>query len=63
MQATGFVLTVLGGLLCLGGLNMAFTQYEVNTIYDLSNLSFGFSVSALMFLSGLALVKKSQTKP
>jgi hypothetical protein len=60
MKNLGYVLLVIGGLLVLGGLNTAFTKYDLNSSHDLSKLFGGLGVSAVLIVAGLMLVRKGK---
>ena len=61
MKIAGIVLTVLGGLMILGSLNVAFTKYDLNSSHDQSKSFGGFGISALVFVAGISLIMKSRS--
>lgn len=62
MKVAGIVLTVLGGLMVLSGLNLALTKYNLNSSHDLSKLFGSLGVSALILIGGVAMIIKSGPK-
>jgi len=62
MKVLGIILTVLGGLLVLSGLNVALRQYNLNDSHDVSKAIGGLAFAVLIFAIGLGLVMKERGK-
>jgi putative Mn2+ efflux pump MntP len=63
LKIAGIILTVLGALLILSGLNVAFQQYNLNDSHDLSKALGGFAFALLILAIGVSLLVKSRGKP
>ncbi len=61
MKAAGIVLTIVGVLMLLSGINLAFTKYDLKSSHDLSKLFGGLGLSALVLLGGVAMIIKSRS--
>jgi hypothetical protein len=61
MKVVGIALTILGGLMVLSGLNLAFTKYDLNSSHDQSKFFGSFGLSALVVVAGIILIKKSSS--
>jgi uncharacterized membrane protein len=62
MRIAGIILTVVGVLMLLSGVNLAFTKYDLKSSHDLSKLFGGLGVSAVILLGGVAMISKSRSK-
>ena len=62
MKVAGIVLTIVGGLLILGGLNTAFTQYDFHSSHDVSKFLGGLAVGALILIGGVSLIKRTGSR-
>jgi len=62
MKIAGVVLVILGGLMILSSLKLAFTQYDLGSSHDQSKFFGGLGVCALILLGGVALIKKSSAR-
>ena len=64
MKVAGIVLTVLGGMMVVSGVKVALTEYDLTSSHDLSKSLGAMGISALILLSGIALIiKANSTRP
>ncbi len=61
MKAAGIVLTIVGALMLLSGVNLALTKYDLKSSHDLSKLFGSLGVSAIVLLGGVAMIIKSRS--
>jgi hypothetical protein len=57
MKNTGIVLLCLGGAMMVGGLNVAFTKYDLTNSHDLSKFFGALGISCLIMVVGLILLR------
>jgi hypothetical protein len=62
VKITGIILTVVGGLLVLSGLNVALTQYNLSDSHDVSKAFGGLGVAVVILAIGVSLLVKSRAK-
>ena len=62
MKVAGIILTIVGGLLILGGLNTAFTQYDLHSSHDVSKFLGGLAVAVLILIGGVNLINRSGSR-
>jgi hypothetical protein len=60
LKVRGIVAIVVGALMLLGSVSIAIATYDLKSSHDLSKLLGGLGVSALILLSGAALIMKSR---
>jgi hypothetical protein len=61
-KVVGIAFAVLGGMMFLSGLNLAFTKYDLKSSHDVSKLFGGLAIAVLLFASGVALIRRSGSK-
>ena len=62
MKIAGIILTVLGGLFVLSGLNLAVRQYNLSDSHDVSKAFGGLAFAVLILAIGVSLLVKSRAK-
>jgi hypothetical protein len=62
MKAAGIILTVLGALLVLSGLNLAVRQYDLSDSHDLGKALGGLGFAVVILAIGVKLLVKSRNK-
>ena len=62
VKTTGIVMTVIGGLMTLSGLNLAVTKYNLSSSHDLSVFLGGLGFSLLILAGGVAILLNSRNK-
>jgi hypothetical protein len=62
MKAAGIVLTIVGALMLLSGVNLALTKYDLKSSHGLSMLFGGVGLSAIVLLGGVVMINKARSK-
>ena len=62
MKAGGIVLIVLGSLMILSSINLAFTKYHLSDQHDLSKFLGGTAFSVLLLAVGIRLLINKSRK-
>ena len=62
MKTAGIVIAVIGGLMTLGGINTAVTQYDLSSSHDVSKAFGGIGVSIGTLVVGFLLYTKGEKK-
>ncbi len=60
MKVAGLVIAAFGGLMVLGSINLALTQYDLRSSHDLSKWLGGTGISLLIVVVGLVLFAKGR---
>lgn len=60
MKVAGIVLACLGGLMTLGGISNAVTQYDLSSPHDLSKFLGGLGVSLMMLVAGIVMIRNAK---
>lgn len=63
LKIGGIVLIVLGVLASVSTLNLARTQYDLNSSHDVGKLFGGIATCVVLIACGASLVSKSRQKP
>ncbi len=60
MKTAGMVISVIGGLMTLGGINQALTKYDLSSSHDASKAVGSIGVSIVILIVGLVLYSKGK---